>query len=394
MGYLGAGVVAALEVKEVDGSPDVSNVTVIRVSNGTLTNDGGGQVTIATGGGSFAGNSSSYQAFDIQSPPASAATQDDEFNGGPSVDGKWTQVNWSGLTTNNVNSTKPGSLYTENPSTSDILRCLLQAIPSGDFTIITLLWDTGQPNVSSSSGGLILADGTTAGAGNQVTLRINHSSSSGLTALATTWTNFNTFGSNLGPGTATTLKEEVPIIVKITRSGTTYAFAYSYDGRTFSEFHSGTLSFTPTHFGLFLNNSSGVSQNYSFDFFRYGASATSAFGNLVTFGGGLIVSAKASTPYSVLNSDINTVFTNEGATAQIVFNLPTAAVNLTYTFFVQDADGVKVVANTGDTIRLAGSVSASAGNIVNNTIGGSVTLVAINATEWVATSIVGTWTVT
>ncbi len=42
---------AALEVKEVDGTPDVSGVTVVRVSNGSLTDDGGGQVTIATSGG-------------------------------------------------------------------------------------------------------------------------------------------------------------------------------------------------------------------------------------------------------------------------------------------------------------------------------------------------------
>ena len=40
----------SLEVKEIDGTPDVSGVTVLRVSNGTLTDDGGGQVTVATGG--------------------------------------------------------------------------------------------------------------------------------------------------------------------------------------------------------------------------------------------------------------------------------------------------------------------------------------------------------
>src|SRR2546428_1121764 len=43
---------ASLTVKEVDGSPSVSGVTTIRVSNGTLTDDGGGQVTVTTGGGS------------------------------------------------------------------------------------------------------------------------------------------------------------------------------------------------------------------------------------------------------------------------------------------------------------------------------------------------------
>lgn len=39
-----------LRVKEVDGTPDVTTVKTINVSNGTLTDDGNGVVTIATGG--------------------------------------------------------------------------------------------------------------------------------------------------------------------------------------------------------------------------------------------------------------------------------------------------------------------------------------------------------
>lgn len=46
-GKVGSG----LEVTEVDGTPDVTDVTKIVVSNGTLTDDGSGQVTITTGGG-------------------------------------------------------------------------------------------------------------------------------------------------------------------------------------------------------------------------------------------------------------------------------------------------------------------------------------------------------
>ena len=40
----------AITVKEVDGAPSVADVTTIRVTNGTLTDDGGNQVTISTGG--------------------------------------------------------------------------------------------------------------------------------------------------------------------------------------------------------------------------------------------------------------------------------------------------------------------------------------------------------
>jgi hypothetical protein len=44
----------SLEVKEADGSPDVSNVTLITVTNGTLTDNGGGSISLnlnGTGGG-------------------------------------------------------------------------------------------------------------------------------------------------------------------------------------------------------------------------------------------------------------------------------------------------------------------------------------------------------
>lgn len=41
---------STLEVREEDGVPDVSNVTIIRVSNGTLTDNGGGDVSIDTTG--------------------------------------------------------------------------------------------------------------------------------------------------------------------------------------------------------------------------------------------------------------------------------------------------------------------------------------------------------
>ena len=46
---------AGLEMTEVDGAPDVSGVSKITVSNGTLTDDGNGDVTLTTGGGGGGG---------------------------------------------------------------------------------------------------------------------------------------------------------------------------------------------------------------------------------------------------------------------------------------------------------------------------------------------------
>lgn len=97
----------------------------------------------------------------------------------------------------------------------------------------------------------------------------------------------------------------------------------------------------------------------------------------------------------ITTAEVRAAFTNEGATARQDFTLPTAVANLEYQFVVQDTDGIRVIANTGDTIRIAASVSASAGRIDSTTIGDSVTLLAVNATEWVATSLVGAgWTAT
>lgn len=84
----GGGGGSPLTVKEVDGSPSVSNVTTIRVSNSSLTNDGGGQVTISTGGSTgdivpvnISGTSMSY--FEPNAPPATGTSIDDEFDQNP-----------------------------------------------------------------------------------------------------------------------------------------------------------------------------------------------------------------------------------------------------------------------------------------------------------------------
>lgn len=105
------------------------------------------------------------------------------------------------------------------------------------------------------------------------------------------------------------------------------------------------------------------------------------------------VEPHASTPVNLAAADVHKLLTNEGATAQIVVNLPAAAANLEVEGYVQDADGIKFVAAAGDTIRIEASVSPAAGYISSTTVGSAVRLVAINATEWVAVSFTGTWSV-
>lgn len=93
----------------------------------------------------------------------------------------------------------------------------------------------------------------------------------------------------------------------------------------------------------------------------------------------------AASPYAVLASDSGKVFTNRGVGAEGHYNLPTASAGLgPYTFVVVDADGIQVNASAGDTIRLGGSATAVAGNITSATIGDTITIICLDATEWMA----------
>ncbi len=114
---------------------------------------------------------------------------------------------------------------------------------------------------------------------------------------------------------------------------------------------------------------------------------------------GLLVEANtavAASPNIITFDESRTFFTNEGVTALNHHDLPTAAAGIEFTFYIQDANGMQINAATGDTIRIGSSVSASAGNISSTTVGECITLVAINATEWVAKSVINAsnWTVT
>ena len=113
----------------------------------------------------------------------------------------------------------------------------------------------------------------------------------------------------------------------------------------------------------------------------------------------VVVEAKTNgtaSPYLVVSSDDQKVFTNEGATEEVYITLPLASPGLGFTFICQDTDGLRITANTGDTIRLGVNVSAAAGNIKTFTVGNTIKLIAINSSEWfaIASTGDGSWEVT
>ena len=93
-------------------------------------------------------------------------------------------------------------------------------------------------------------------------------------------------------------------------------------------------------------------------------------------------------------SESQSVHTNESATGSVTLVLPSAASGLSFEFAVLAAQTLEIQAAAGDTIRVAGDVSGAAGTIDANTVGNAVRIVAVNATNWVAMSYVGTWNVT
>lgn len=87
---------------------------------------------------------------------------------------------------------------------------------------------------------------------------------------------------------------------------------------------------------------------------------------------------------------------NDGAAGQVNLTLPAAAAGLVFEVVVAENQILRLVPTTDDTIRLEGTESdtgTNGGYVEANVKGNALRLVAVNATEWVATSVVGTWSV-
>nr|DAL05363.1 MAG TPA: hypothetical protein [Caudoviricetes sp.] len=118
------------------------------------------------------------------------------------------------------------------------------------------------------------------------------------------------------------------------------------------------------------------------------ASSGSQFAKAITNG--------VSSPYQLKESEsgANGVFTNEGASAKVYINLPSAKPGLVYEFAVVDADGLRIIAASGDTIRLFSDVTPAAGYVESIDIGSAIRLFAISFSGWIATpGSQGSWTV-
>jgi hypothetical protein len=168
-----------LRVKEVDGTPDVTTVKTITVSNGTLTDDGNGAVTIDTGGGgseTLAGLTDT----NISSPTEGQGLVYDNatskwINGFEGTSGAVSVFQLVGGTTQSfgagVTTVNMGSILSGSPTVSAVMKAgwaagtasainsssiLASAISAGSFVQVELKY-----NVTIAGGSLCLLGATT-----------------------------------------------------------------------------------------------------------------------------------------------------------------------------------------------------------------------------------------
>lgn len=122
----GAG--AALTVQEIDGTPSDTAVTIIRVTNGKLTDNGAGDVTLDLSGSGSSG------APKLPLDDISNYGSGDSF-AGTSLDGGWSSLQSTGLTA--TDASVEGFLVLKNTgNTSGQDRGLKRTFsPAGDFTV-------------------------------------------------------------------------------------------------------------------------------------------------------------------------------------------------------------------------------------------------------------------
>lgn len=95
--------------------------------------------------------------------------------------------------------------------------------------------------------------------------------------------------------------------------------------------------------------------------------------------------------YECTAADSGKVVTNAGAGGTVAITLPTAAAGYRFTFILMAAQELRITPAAGDAIKIGTSAGAAAEYFVADAVGETVTIVSVDATNWVATSYIGTW---
>lgn len=245
--------------------------------NITITPSGSGatrQLTLAaTAGGA---GTPLYTIWDPFIPDTSPHADTDEFTSSSTIS------NWTGIytgdagVTSDIATTVRAGLYTVAPSVAYRFRARMKAVISGDFTYHTCVAQTSLANGDNAFAGLILADGTTAGAGSQTAAAISRNNGSHLIGGKLTWATYGNAPTSALYSAGRVIPDAHNVFIRLRRVSGVYFIAFSPDGENYTEEQTITMlsSFTPTHVGLFLNSYSGLASTCTFRFFRAYATGT------------------------------------------------------------------------------------------------------------------------
>jgi len=225
-----------------------------------------------------------YTKWDVDAPPETSSDLDDEFDD-ESIDAKWT--NWD-LGSVQAETETPIGLKLDLTSSNLALSGLVQAIPSGDFTIVAKFFTFSKPFTSYDEirPSLLLLEGT--GATDDIAQFFYGRDVTTSSTQVHRWSAYNSWNSALG--SSSYWIQQGAVYLRIRRSSTTYYFDISRDGLGWDYVYSSTLWMTPTYFGIGgLNQNTGVTLDLYCDFFRYKNSSddseTPVYGQLVEQGG-------------------------------------------------------------------------------------------------------------
>jgi hypothetical protein len=252
LGGGGGGGGTSVNLKD-EGSTVVTGVTEINVVGAGATASGVGTVGTLTIPG--------LSVWDPDAPFTSPNSRDDEFTAA-TIDVKWTQINAGSASALNTTDL-PGLLRIAKTTNNGTVVALMQSIPAGDFTAFMKVFPV-RDGGDYETIGFWVADGVTAGAGNQYRAGLSHWS--GRTASVARMSNYSTYTSTTVAGVAVSAWGPY---VRLSRSGTTLILDTSPDGVAWERVGTWTSAFGLTHLGLgFLHERGNTRDQAFYDFFR------------------------------------------------------------------------------------------------------------------------------
>lgn len=210
-----------------------------------------------------------YQVWDPLIPDASPHALSHEF--ATTSLSQFTQVNIpdTGVTVD-ANTTAPGQLFMKLPSLAYRMRCLLEAIPAGDFTIHTGV-NIEADDLDLGMCGIVLSNTNTTNTGNQeFAVNVAYPGTECARRLIT----WNLFGETAsGAGEVYMQRAGGTFVwIRVRRVGSNYFWAWSGDPMGCSWHETAhNPAFTPSYFGLTSQWYGGGSNGLqaTFPFFRY-----------------------------------------------------------------------------------------------------------------------------